>query len=102
VPLADILNNTRLSHVLTDEAKSKLTRVIPTPAIDLSTLCNQHDVLPATSYEGDSLHLITWKFHESEVLIHNRLAIIWFRSLLRFTKLTIGIATDDIDFSTIG
>jgi hypothetical protein len=102
VLLADILNNTRLSHVLTDESKSKLTRVIPTPAIDFPTLCNQHDVLPATSYEGDSLHLIPWKFHESEVLIHNRLAIIWFRYLLRFTKLAIGVAADDIDLSAVG
>ena len=82
MPLADILNNTRLNYVLTDESKSKLTRVIPTPAIDLSTLCYQHDVLPTTSYEGDSLHLIPWKSHESDVLIHNRLAIVWFRSLL--------------------
>jgi len=102
VPLADILNNTRLSYVLTDEPKSKLTCVIPAPAIDLPSLCNQHDVLPATSYEGDSLHLIPWKSHKSEVLIRNRLAILWFRSLLRFTKLTIGVTTDDIDLSTIG
>jgi hypothetical protein len=102
VPLAEILNNTRLSHELTDEAKSKLARIIPAPAIDFPSLCNQHDVLPATSYEGDSLHLIPWKFHESEVLIHNRLAILWFRSLLRFTKLTIGVAANDINLSAVG
>ena len=100
--LADILNNAWLSHVLTDEAKSKLTRVVPAPAIDLPTLCNQHYVLPTTSYECDSLHLIPRKSHKSEVLIQNHLATLGFRSLLRFTKLTIGVATNDIDLTTVG
>ena len=67
--LADILNKAGLSYVLTDETQSKLARVVPAPPIDLPILCNHHDVLPTTSYEGDSLYLIPRKSHKTEVLI---------------------------------